>query len=185
MLLGQPLLGQWVRQGRLTAEAMLVAPGLFALFLVIHGVDRFFLAKKSRKNAPAWALAQVSLGVLFLAFIVPSNLREYRTRKVPEQALLKLLPQLERSRDARVRALVMLAAPSAAEDRVAMVQVLRHGLADPDPLVRHAARVAVERRAGRTLADGEEGLAEAGRILNSWLVATDADQDAQPGGEAP
>jgi hypothetical protein len=169
---GQPRVFAAVRGGELPAEGLLVAPLLFTLFVIITAIDAAFLAR-ARGYLSGRALLQVLLALAFVAFLVPQAYDEYRARKAPPSASPAMMSELVRSRDARVRSVVMeLAGFRGPPQEVS--DLLARGLRDSDPMVRSAALNAVSRLSGEPLEDPERAQA----ILRGWGVR---ERESPPG----
>lgn len=164
-LLGQPRLIAGVRTSGLSPEWLLVAPGLFVLFVLVTGADLALLARR-RGFVSGRSLLQVGFALAFLAMLTPQAFFEYRTRKASPLTSDALLESLVQSRDARVRALVMEAAGGRAPG-VGMGRLLKQGLRDADPLVRDTALRAVERLQEAPL-EGSDRVQDAMRIISGW-----------------
>lgn len=167
-LFGQPWVVARVRDEELPAAALLVAPLCFSFVVVVAGLDAWRAARR-RGWFSGRALVQLACAAAFLGLLLPETVHEYRARTAPEFGSLDLLEKMMRSRDPRVRALVVENAGyrHGADAEVALV--LRAGLEDKEPRVREAARAAVERRTGRELS-GDPGMAEARAIVGAWLA---------------
>lgn len=175
-LLGQPRIIAAVRQGALPPEWLLVAPGLFVVFVVVSVVDVVLLARR-RGFMSGRSLLQVAFSLAFLAMLTPQAYFEYRARKAPPVTSPRLLEELAQSRDARVRALVMEVA-GARVSEAGTAALLTRGLDDVDPLVREAAVRAVAHATGTPL-EGEDRLEAARRLVEAWR-AKEAAEAAQP-----
>jgi hypothetical protein len=163
-LLLQPRIIVAVRSGGLTPEWLLVTPGIFSLVVFASAVETALGARR-RGYLSGRALLQLGFVVAFVAFLLPRAWSEYRARKAPPVASAQLLESLAKSRDARVRAVVMdLAGFRGQTGDVA--EVLERGLNDRDPMVRATARGSVSRRANELLeeADHERAL----ELARSW-----------------
>lgn len=171
-LLGQPRLIAAVRGGELSPEWLLVAPGVFVVFVVVSAVDAVLLARR-RGFMSGRALLQVGFALAFLAMLTPQAFLEYRARKAPPITSPQLLEELLVSRDARVRALVVEVAGYRVDEPEA-VALLARGLDDPDPLVREATVRAVAHGAGTRL-EGGDRLEQARRIVEGWRAKEAAD----------
>jgi hypothetical protein len=165
-LLLQPRIIVAVRDGSLTAEWLLVAPGVFSLVVIASAIDTAMLARR-RGYASGRALLQLGFVVAFVAFLLPQAWSEYRARKAPPPTSVELLDKLSKSRDARVRAVVMDLAGFRGQAS-AVGSVLERGLDDKDPMVRAAARGSIERRAGEPLSDETD--ARAKELVREWAA---------------
>lgn len=165
-LLGQPRIVAAVRHHEVPAEWLLLAPGLFLLFVLITAVDAALVARR-RGFMSGRVLFQVLVALAFVSFLAPQAYGEYRARKAPPTTSVELLEQLSRHGDARVRAVVVDLAGYRTEQREPALVLLR-GLDDKDPKVREAALLAFQRRWGGTAPVGPE---EAREIIQGWLDA--------------
>jgi hypothetical protein len=146
LLFRQPIVNA-VREGALPAEAVLAAPIAFALVVAIGAVDAWRTARR-RGFFPGRMVVALAAAIAFVGLLLPDTFAEYRARTGPPAATPGHYAALLASKDARVRALVMEVVgyrPLSGEEAVPL---LRKGLADPDPLVKAAARDAVAHRAG-------------------------------------
>ena len=175
-LLGQPRIIAAVRAGELPAEALLIAPAVFLVFVLVTAVDAALLARR-RGFMSGRALLQVGFALAFLAMLTPQAFLEYRARKAPPVTSPALVVQLLDSRDARVRALVVEVAGHRIPEP-AMAEILARGLDDADPLVREAAIRAVAHAAEVEL-EGDERLLQARGLVQRWR-AKDAATGEKP-----
>jgi hypothetical protein len=76
-LFGGPLLEQAVREGRLAQPALLVAPGLLLLFIVVFAAYRYALVRTGHYHAGK-AFVQVGLMLLILTLLLPRSLERYQ-----------------------------------------------------------------------------------------------------------
>lgn len=156
-LLGHPPIVASVRAGRLAPEWLSVGPVLYLGFVTVATID----AVRAAKRRGYWngrSLLQVLLALGFVAFLVPQAYGEYRARKAPPTTSLRLVEELVRHRDARVRAMAVDLAGFRAS-KAELREVLLRTLADRDPMVRQAALEAFLRRFdARDIRDAEEAL---------------------------
>jgi hypothetical protein len=127
-----------------------VAPALFATFLVVFAVYRFALVRAKRYPA-ATGLFQVGLGALIWVLLLPGS----RQKIAPPHASADELPALLASPDPRVRALAAELAGYRGGPQYA-AQLVEH-LNDHDPRVRDRARASLVKIAGSDAAPGEQG----------------------------
>ncbi|MEW5849850.1 MAG: hypothetical protein AB2A00_13735 [Myxococcota bacterium] len=141
-----------VMAGTLAPEWRLVPAVLFSVALVLYAVDRVLLVRRGRYPSGK-AFFQVAFGLALLTLLLPGGLRDYQSGRDhfrtpdPVAALL-------RNPDARVRALA--AEVAGYRTGTLYLRDLVDLLRDPQPSVREAARLALERRAGTTLGQGPE-----------------------------
>jgi hypothetical protein len=164
-LLLQPRVILAVRAEQLSPEWLLVAPGVFTLFILLTAVDTFVRARR-RGFVSGRALAQLAFAVVFIGFLFPQAWTEYRARKAPAPDSIQMLHSLTQHRDPRVRAVVMDLAGFRG-DASDVAQVLAAGLEDRDPMVRQAALASIGRRAAIPLGEGD--IPEAEKLLKSWM----------------
>jgi|GEM_PF-1826453 len=136
-LLGRPALVEQVRSGARDPSWLWLPVAVFGVALALMLVDAAI--KASREGAlNGRTVVRVAAAGVFIALLVPSTLREFRTRAAaPQQALSPL--SMVHDKDARVRALVMWACHAADLDDSDAASALLVGLDDDDPLVRHEA----------------------------------------------
>jgi len=139
-----------------------VAPTLFATFLVVFAVYRLALVR-ARKYPAATGLFQVGLGALIWVLLLPGTRMRIAARSGSADSLQALLA----SPDARVRALAAEVAGFRAGGSRYAAQLIER-LDDSDPRVRESAHASLVRLAG---ADAGQG-ADAWRSLahqRGWL----------------
>lgn len=166
-LFGQPLVVAEVRAERLPAAALLVTPLVFSLVVVLAALDAWRAARR-RGYFSGRALVQLAFAAAFLGLLLPETLAEFRARTAPDFASADLLEQMIKSRDPRVRALVVENAGLRGSNDADVAHVLQLGLDDKEPRVREAARAAVEHRVGRELS-GPQGLETARATVRGWV----------------
>lgn len=76
-LLGGPTLEQAVREGRLPQSALVVAPVLLLVFIVVFAAYRFALVRTGHYHAGK-AFVQVGLMLLVLTLLLPRSLERYQ-----------------------------------------------------------------------------------------------------------
>lgn len=162
-LLAGPSLEQAVREGRLPQGALVVAPALLLLFILIFTAYRYALVRSGHYLAGK-AFVQVGLMLLFLTLLLPGSLERYRaagTVRPVDLARHLAAP------DAETRA--MAAELTRHRDRG---EALRHLprllelLDDASPEVRRQARASLAALAGRDA--GGEGPGAAARWREFW-----------------
>jgi peptidoglycan/LPS O-acetylase OafA/YrhL len=137
ILFVQPQVTSRVREGDLAKEWLALGPGLLVAAFIAALLE---VVRSARRRSRAWGKGFVQLGFagLVFAFVATQSVFEYRARAAPPATSAELLEKLARSRDARVRALVMEVAgarPSSAN----LDALLELGAKDKDPMVRAAA----------------------------------------------
>lgn len=145
LLFGQPLVVAAIRRGELPLETLFAAPGLFLLLVVVLGVNagRSVLRRGALGGK---GFVQIVAVLAFFGLVANNTWREYQARSMAESDEGTTLRALARSRDARVRALVMEVAGYRAGDDAPLASVLLQGLNDADPAVVESARRAATRR---------------------------------------
>lgn len=138
---------------------VLLGPALIALLLGIFALDELLWHKNAEKRRVVAVIPMV-FGALLLLILFPSSVQEYRVRQVSEQSATQLLNDLAKSTDARIRALVMLAAQTQELSPETWAQIMERGLSDPDPFVRRAATQSVRHKTGLNVGDDEQGLSD-------------------------
>jgi hypothetical protein len=155
LLVGSALFTFWAGgdiAGRaLPAWTQVVAPTLFALFLVVFAVYRFALVR-AKKYPAATGLFQVGLGALIWVMLLPGT----RQKLTPPVGATDYVPSLISSPDPRVRALAAEVAGHRPQGTRYASQLIDR-LDDGDPRVREQARLALQRLAGTDAAPGEQG----------------------------
>ena len=130
---------------QLPAWTQVVAPTLFAVFLVVFAVYRFALVRAKRYPA-ATGLFQVGLGALIWVLLLPST----RQKIVPPPTVTDEVPALMTSPDPRVRALAVEVAGYRGDGHRYAPELIDR-LEDADAAVRERAHLALVRLAGTDL----------------------------------
>lgn len=164
-LLARPHLVAQVRAGLFPASWVLIGPGLFALFFLVFAIDEIFIRgpKKGKHRA---GIVPLVFGALVIVFLLPSSFQEYRARRTADLGTPAFYYDLFKSKDARVRALVMVASSQIQGSTQDWVQLMNMGLSDPDPLVQASAVHQVADRMGAHLSEDSNGVEEAKALLS-------------------
>lgn len=154
-LLAGPSLEQAVREGRLPQAALVVAPLLLLLFIVLFAGYRYLLVRSGHYLAGK-AFVQVGLMLLVLTLLLPGSLERYRAAgTVRPVDLARYLS----APDAEARA--MAAELTRHRDRAEAIRYVPRLvalLADPSPEVRRQARASLVALAGADPGgDGPDG----------------------------
>ena len=162
-LLAGPSLEQAVREGRLPQGALVVAPALLLVFILVFAAYRYALVRSGHYLAGK-AFVQVGLMLLVLTLLLPGSLERYRAAGT--------VRPVDLSRH--------LSAPDA-ETRAMAAELTRHRergeamrylprlldlLDDPSPEVRRQAHASLAALAGRDA--GGEGAGAAARWRAFW-----------------
>jgi hypothetical protein len=162
-LLAGPSLEQAVREGRLPQGALVVAPALLLVFILVFAAYRYALVRSGHYLAGK-AFVQVGLMLLVLTLLLPGSLERYRAAGT--------VRPVDLSRH--------LSAPDA-ETRAMAAELTRHRergeamrylprlldlLDDPSPEVRRQAHASLAALAGRDA--GGEGTGAAARWRAFW-----------------
>lgn len=157
LLVGSAIFTFWaggdIAGRQLPPWTQVVAPTLFAVFLVVFAVYRFALVRAKRYPA-ATGLFQVGLGALIWVLLFPST----RQKFTPPPVAGDDVPVLISSPDPRVRALAAEVAGWRPQGSRYAAQLIDR-LDDGDPRVREQARLSLEKLAGTNPAPGEQGAA--------------------------
>lgn len=164
LLLTRPYLVKSIRTHEMSADWLLVGPSIFLIFFLVDILFEF-IAKKPR-TITASDYIRGFFGVVVIALSFPSSLREYRVRQVPDPFHFQLIEEFSESKDARVRALAILASSRHKFDEPALGALIHKGLLDKDPLVQQAAKLIIEENFGIRLKNGAEGLHQAQTFIN-------------------
>lgn len=162
-LLAGPSLEQAVREGRLPQGALVVAPALLLLFILVFAAYRYALVRSGHYLAGK-AFVQVGLMVLVLTLLLPGSLERYRAAGTVRP--VDLSRHLS-APDAETRA--MAAELTRHRDRGEAMRYLPRLLDlldDPSPEVRRQAHASLVALAGRDA--GGEGAGAAGRWRAFW-----------------
>ena len=159
-----PLL-KMVRDGELMPSWLFLGPAIFlVLFLLVLVLQ--FLKQQTHKKSLGDFLPML-FGLTIIAMLFQSSFREYHARIVHIPLDISFLHDLSRSKDARIRALAILAAPRNNLSLEAFGSLIHQGLLDKDPLVQHAARMVIEDKLGIRLKNGDEGLFQAQELIRA------------------
>jgi len=162
MLLSRPYLIEAIRSQKYSAEWLLFLPTLFSFLFIASLVVDFFGPEKGR------FLMHDYLRIVFAIFIilmsVPASLREYKARKIHAPISMDLIMEFTNDKDARLRALAILASIKHSDDSK-FLSLIRKGLLDKDPLVRQAALSVIEENFGIQLTSDVLGINQAQVLL--------------------
>lgn len=164
----QPRVVAAVRAEQLDAAWLAAAPALFLLVVVVAALDAWRLARR-RGYFRGPSVVALAACVAFLGLLVPNTVSEYRARTSPPSSSAAYLEALLKSRDPRVRALVVEVA-GLKEGLKEAPELLERGLLDADPLVVDAATAAVEHRSGAPL-EGPDAARRALEIVRAWKAS--------------
>jgi hypothetical protein len=144
-LLGQPSIVAAVRTNQLDLQWLLVIPGGFSIFVVLLVI---YLIAASLKNGffSGNSLLQIGAALALLSLVSTNTLSEYKARNSLGASGFSVLESLAKSRDARVRALVMEVCSHRDMPKPKLMDILKAGLDDPDPMVVSAAINAIEKK---------------------------------------
>lgn len=166
ILLGRPYLVEQIRMENITPGWIIAGPILFGILFLIYIFDEIN-RKKSGSTKPELPMRSFIFGLLILVFLLPSSLREYKTRQAAPINTLEFFKELLESKDARVRTLVMMSTTNQLKSKEQWAELIEIGLSDPDPMVQSAATIALEQRIGIQLGVGHS-VEEMKIILNDW-----------------
>jgi hypothetical protein len=127
-----------------------VAPAIFAVFLVVFSIYRLALVR-AKKYPAATGLFQIGLGALIWVLLLPGARQKIAPATLPDDVVALLA-----SPDARVRAVAAEVAGYRADGR-AYVPALLDRLGDADAHVRERARASLVRVLGTDPAPGATG----------------------------
>lgn len=165
----QPRVVTAVREQELSTGWLVVTPSLFSLVVVVVVLDMWRLARR-RGHFRGPSVVALAACVAFLGLLLPDTWAEYQARTGPGVGAGEHDRDLLRSRDPRVRALVVELAGFRPGPHADYAEVLLRGLDDPDPLVVRTAVAAVGQRAGTYLV-GPDAAARARATVESWRAA--------------
>jgi len=162
-LFGGPVLEQAVREGRLAQPALLVAPGLLLLFIVVFAAYRYALVRSGHYHAGK-AFVQVGLMLLILTLLLPRSLERYQAAGIVRPVDLA---RYLRGPDPEARAMAAeLARHRERAEALQHVARLVELVEDPSPEVRRQARATLQALAGAD--PGGEGPGAASRWRDYW-----------------
>jgi hypothetical protein len=165
----RPYLIKAVRDSDLAPVCLLVGPFFFlGLFIAIVVLE--FYAKEKTIDGSDYLKAL--FGLLIIALLFPSSLREYRIRRMPDPMSVELVEKFSKDNDASIRALAILASSRHNLHDPAVRALIHKALLDKDPLVQQAAKLVIEDNFGISLKSGAEGVHQA------QLFITDAKSSA-------
>ena len=168
MLFLRPMLIKWVRKGEIVPEFLWLPAIIFFISLLLYTWSRGNV-QGGRKTA--WLPFQVGFGLVLLLLIIPGQLREYRARKTPEPMTQLGMKALYKSKDARIRALVLNAAVCSEHPPSVLHEMVQIGLEDPDPMVQEASIQAVEKLTGNQFDRGQTSIEVVQKSLDGFLDA--------------
>jgi len=156
LLISRPYLIKAVRNSNLAPEWLLIGPFLFLLlFIAIVGLEF------STKTLSGSDYLKALFGLVIIALLFPSSLREYRVRRIPDPMSIDLIERFSKDSDASIRALAILASSRHKLHDPAVGALIHHALLDKDPLVQQAAKLVIEDNFGISLKSGAEGIHQA------------------------
>lgn len=150
---GHPHIVSEVRDGNLDVGWLWAAPGALLLAVAVTLIEAIWRTVR-RGYFSGRSLVQVGFALAFFGFVATGSWREYQVRQATP-ASAETLVALAKSRDARVRALVVEVAARRDGDGPRLWRLIRDGLDDADPIVRRAAFHAVEVRADVDIGDDD------------------------------
>jgi hypothetical protein len=160
---GVPGVEDAVREGRQSPVALMVAPALLVVFIVLFAAYRFSLARARRYHAGK-AFVQIGVMVLFLTLLLPSSIAKYQaaTASKPVELMRPLL-----SVDPEQRAMAAeLVRHRDRDDALRYVPRIVALLDDVSPEVRRQARATLIALAGEDA--GGEGADARDRWRRYW-----------------
>jgi hypothetical protein len=157
----RPYLIDFVRDGKCASEWLLVGPLLFLLLFLSFLAFEFFYKNKFS----LFDLVQAFFGILIIALLFPSSLREYRTRQMPHPMSVQIIEKFYQHKDASIRALAILASSRHNISDPSLGALIHKGLLDKDPIVQEAAKLVIEDNFGIILKNGVEGILQAQSLL--------------------
>jgi len=164
-LIGGQVLEQRVREGRLAQAALLVAPGLLLVFILLFAAYRYALVRTGHYHAGK-AFVQVGLMLLVLTLLLPRSLERYQAAGTVRSVDLS---RHLRAADPEARALAAeLARHRERGEVMRYVPRLLELLEDASPEVRRQARATLQALAGSDA--GGEG-ADAPARWRAWWQA--------------
>jgi hypothetical protein len=156
LLVLRPYLVKAVGLGRIAPEWLLVGPFLLlGLFITI------VILEFSTKTSSVSDYLRALFGLLIIALLFPSSLREYRIRRIPDPMSIDLIEKFSQDKDANIRALAVLASARHNLRDPAVGALIHQALLDKDPLVQKAAKLVIEDNFGISLKSGAEGIHQA------------------------
>lgn len=163
LLLTQPMMLGFVRDGVLSPQWLFLGPGIFCALFVVLLYERF------KAHSPTFSslaeLLPVFFGLAVIATLFSSSLYEYKARSVDDSIGLGFITTFSKHQDARVRALALLAlARHNFHDQQAL-SLIHQGLLDKDPLVQQAAKLVIEDNLGIRFKNGSEGTGQAQQLM--------------------
>jgi len=164
-LIGGQVLEQRVREGRLAQAALLVAPGLLLVFILLFAAYRYALVRTGHYHAGK-AFVQVGLMLLVLTLLLPRSLERYQAAGTVRPVDLS---RHLRAADPEARALAAeLARHRERGEATRYVPRLLELLEDASPEVRRQSRATLQALAGSDV--GGDG-ADAPARWRAWWQA--------------
>lgn len=140
VLFGRPYIVEAVRNKALSSTWLLLPSVVFAIVFLVFLIDEFQKTVSNHKRNFRKTMA-LALAFVVFAWMLPGALREFNTRKQLSFNNPTFLTDRARSKDARTRALLMLALANPRIRTKELPTLLDKGLHDPDPMVREAAQM--------------------------------------------
>jgi len=162
-LLAGPSLEQAVREGRLSPSALVVAPALLGVFILLFAGYRYLLVRSGHYLAGK-AFVQVGLMLLVLTLLLPGSLERYRAAGTVRPVDLGRYLAAEEA-EARAMAAELTRHRDRAE-ALRYVPRLLELLSDTSPEVRRQARASLAVLAGRDA--GGDGADAPARWRDFW-----------------
>jgi hypothetical protein len=163
-LFTRPFLIKAIREEVLAKEWLLVGPIIFLLLFLTFIVWEFF----SRKNFfSMFDYIKALFGVLVVILSFPSSLREYQVRKAANPVGIEFVTSYAANKDARIRALAILASSRHKFHEPAIGALIRQALLDKDPLVQQAAKLVIEDNFGIRLKNGVDGINQVNLLIKN------------------
>jgi len=162
VLLSRPYLLKAIRVNEVAPEWLFLGPSIFLLLFVAYLVLEW-TTRRTRLLLVDYI--HICFGLMVIALIFPSSVREYSVRKLPEPMSLELLQKFSTHKDARIRVLALMAASSHIDNK-SLGALLHQGLVDKDPLVQQAAKLVIEKNFGITIGNDAQGLHQVQSIID-------------------
>jgi len=163
-LISKPYLLTEIRLKHIESYWILVGPFIFSFLFLVFCVDEIFIRGR-KKDHHKIAFIPIAFGALLLVSLLPTSLQEYKTRESSPIGSFSFHNELFHSKDARVRALVVISSSCSLHSDKEWTNLMEKALADQDPLVRQAAIQQISLRFATDLTLDEEGRQQASSLL--------------------
>ncbi|OPZ21820.1 MAG: hypothetical protein BWZ03_00777 [bacterium ADurb.BinA186] len=163
ILLTRPYLVSSIREAYLSPLWLFLGPLLFLVlfigFLVLQSME------KSALTITLIDLLPVFFGIGLSVMLLHAAYREYDVRTLKKPLDIDFIAQFTTHKDARIRALAILALSASQFDDQYSSSLIHRALLDKDPVVQQAAKSVIEENLGIRFKNGAEGTKQAQDLM--------------------